>query len=59
MSAAAALTLTVAEATLVVETGTGDETVTAIREDDITFKVYQISTQVGRGFASAETTITL
>lgn len=55
----AALTLTIVETTLVAETGTGDETVDAIRGDDITFEVYQMSAQVGRGFASAETTITL
>jgi len=55
----AALTLTIVETTLVAEAGTGDETIDTIREDDITFRVYQKSAQVGRGFASAETTITL
>ena len=44
--------------TLVVETGTADEVIEAIREDDLTFVVYQISGQVTRGFP-AETTITL
>ena len=42
-----------------VETGTGDETVDAIRETDITFEVFQISAQVMRGFGSGEITITL
>lgn len=55
----AALTLTIVETTLVAETGTGDETINAIREDDITFEVFQISAQVGRGFGAGITTITL
>jgi hypothetical protein len=44
--------------TLVVESGTADEEIETIREDDVTFVVYQISGQVGRGFG-AEATITL
>lgn len=55
----AALTLTIVGTTLVAEAGTGDETITAIREDDITFEVFQISAQVGRGFGTGKTTITL
>lgn len=55
----AALTLTIEETSLATETGTGDETVTAIRAGDITFEVYQLSAQAGRGFASAETTVAL
>jgi hypothetical protein len=51
----AALTLTVDETTLVTETGTGDETVTGIRRPDWTTKIYQISAQVGRGYASDDT----
>lgn len=54
-----ALTLTLVEATLVGETGTGDETIDAIREADVTFVAYQISAQAGRGFASTEATIAL
>ena len=51
----AALTLTIVETTLVTETGTGDETITGIRRPDWTTKIYQISAQVGRGYASDDT----
>jgi hypothetical protein len=55
VSNVAALTLTVEETTLVVESGTGDETITGIRRPDWTTRVYQVSAQVGRGYASDDT----
>ncbi len=52
----AAATLTIEEAALVVESGTGDEEIDAIRGPDLTFRVHQRSAQVGQGYASEEAT---
>lgn len=48
-------TITIDETTLVVETGTGDEVMDAIRRPDWSILIYQISAQVGRGYASDKT----
>ena len=54
----AATLLEVSVTSLVVETGTADETMDVIRGTTLTFTPYQISAQVGRGFGT-EVTITL
>ena len=55
----AALTLTIEETTLVVETGTGDEVIDAIRQAEMYYEAFQISAQVGRGFGSGIITLPL
>ena len=59
VSNVAALTLTIEETTLVVETGTGDETIDAIRQSAVYVEGFQISAQVGRGFGTGILTIPL